>query len=454
MPRTFSAGLACGIASLCLAFSVAGLAQPAAAAPTFTILHAFSGIGNDGLQPQGGLLQDAHGNIHGETQLGGLNGLGTNYVVSSSGATFATLYNFGGTLIDGQAPTGGLRNLVGDAQVTGIDFGVAQAGGTSGFGTVFISDQLGNEITIHNFSGGNDGFTPVGRLLPWVDGNYYGTALDGGRFGNGVIFRISGNGNFKVLHAFTLADGANPQGGLQYGNDGNFYGTTVGGGADNEGVVYRISPAGSYKVIYTFTGLGDGGGPQGELATDFHGDLYGTTSLGGGGGVGTIFRLTQLGKFSLLYTFPTASDGSNPKGGVPLGSLTISTLDCSKDLFVGPSRARADLWQRATSGLYGRYGGSSTPVVLYGTTTSGGDASNDGVVFSFNTGTNTYSIVHEFSGTDGSTPDGKLLGSFDGNLYGTAQAGGANGGGVVFKIGGVLSSAATVRGTFHFQQIH
>ncbi|MBV8163196.1 MAG: hypothetical protein JOZ91_02900 [Candidatus Eremiobacteraeota bacterium] len=450
MPRTLSIARARIAVALCLALFALALSLPAAAAPTFTILHTFSGVGADGAQPQGGLLQDIAGKIHGETQLGGLNGVGTDWVMSSSGSTFNTLYNFGATAIDGQAPTGGLRNLVGDAEVTGIDFGVAQSGGSFGLGTVFIADQLGNEITIHNFTGGTDGGVPVGRLLPWVDGSYYGTAADGGQYGYGTVFRIAGNGSFKVLHAFNLSDGANPLGGLQYGNDGNFYGSTVGGGKFNEGVVYKISPTGSFSVIYNFTGGTDGGGPQEALATDFHGNLYGTTSLGGTGRVGTIFRVNQWGSFTTLYTFPTASDGTNPKGSTPLASLTLSTIDCDRDLFTTPAQVRRLIWQRATGRAF-TFGGSA-PVVLYGSTTSGGNATNSGVIFSFNVSTKTYTILYAFSGSDGAVPDGKLLASFDGNLYGTTTAGGANGVGVVFKIGGVLSSAAPLRGTF--QGIH
>ena len=47
----------------------------------------------------------------------------------------------------------------------------------------------------------------------------------------------------------------------------------------------------------------------------------------------------------------------------------------------------------------------------------------------------TYKMVHIFGkGTDGYHPTGDLILDSDGNLYGTTQAGGAQGSGMVFEI--------------------
>jgi uncharacterized repeat protein (TIGR03803 family) len=47
----------------------------------------------------------------------------------------------------------------------------------------------------------------------------------------------------------------------------------------------------------------------------------------------------------------------------------------------------------------------------------------------------TYKVVHEFGkGTDGYHPTGDLILDPTGNLYGTTQAGGAQGSGMVFQI--------------------
>jgi uncharacterized repeat protein (TIGR03803 family) len=46
----------------------------------------------------------------------------------------------------------------------------------------------------------------------------------------------------------------------------------------------------------------------------------------------------------------------------------------------------------------------------------------------------TFTTLHSFNGTDGSTPNGGMLQATNGNLYGTAETGGAYGMGTVFKI--------------------
>jgi hypothetical protein len=47
----------------------------------------------------------------------------------------------------------------------------------------------------------------------------------------------------------------------------------------------------------------------------------------------------------------------------------------------------------------------------------------------------TYKVVHAFgSGTDGYHPSGDLILDSSGNLYGTTQAGGEQGAGIVFQI--------------------
>jgi uncharacterized repeat protein (TIGR03803 family) len=48
--------------------------------------------------------------------------------------------------------------------------------------------------------------------------------------------------------------------------------------------------------------------------------------------------------------------------------------------------------------------------------------------------TGKFTVLHVFSGTDGGNPEAGLTLDAEGNIYGTASAGGASGFGVVFKI--------------------
>ncbi|MBV8670534.1 MAG: hypothetical protein JO098_02120 [Candidatus Eremiobacteraeota bacterium] len=429
MPRFSTLGLTAAVAALGLATGAAVM-SPATAAPTYTILHTFNGV--DGNGPQGALLQDLKGNLIGETIFGGTLGFGNIYAVSSDGSVFNSIYSFANSP-DGASPMGGLRNFIGDVQLLGNDVGVAQTGGTNGLGTVFASDLSGHETTLHNFAGGafGDGDTPSGRLLYWLPNNsYYGTTLGGGS-GNesGTVYRISANGSsYKVVHVFTGPDGAGPLDGLQYGGDGNFYGVTSGGGANGNGTVFRISPSGAFKVIYSFSASGavDGSLPEGVLASDFKGNLYGITNQGGLGGVGTIFTIRTSGAgFKTLYAFTGGTDGGNPQA-----SLTLGITDCehSLDTAAGQRAFAADLnssW----------HGGGAPSGILYGTASTGG--AGGGTVFSYNVSTKAFTVLYAFTGgLDGGTPLGKLLVSLDGNIYGTTNAGGASNAGVVFKISG------------------
>lgn len=73
---------------------------------------------------------------------------------------------------------------------------------------------------------------------------------------------------------------------------------------------------------------------------------------------------------------------------------------------------------------------------LYGETISGGK-DNDGVVFELSPmadGTWAETVLHSFSGSDGSGPSYGLIFDPSGNLYGTAAGGGAYGNGTVFEI--------------------
>ena len=86
---------------------------------------------------------------------------------------------------------------------------------------------------------------------------------------------------------------------------------------------------------------------------------------------------------------------------------------------------------------------------LYGTTiaggSSGGDAGN-GVVFKLNISTKTYTVVHTFTGPDGSQPTAAPLPDGKGNFYGTTYVGGAHGYGTVWE----LNSAGTLITLYSF----
>ena len=81
--------------------------------------------------------------------------------------------------------------------------------------------------------------------------------------------------------------------GLVRDADGNLYGTTSRGGGYDEGTVFEITrQPRRYRVLYNFTGGTDGGIPFGDLVRDANGNLFGTTVYGGTYGLGTVFEVS------------------------------------------------------------------------------------------------------------------------------------------------------------------
>lgn len=197
---------------------------------------------------------------------------------------------------------------------------------------------------LYSFSGGNDGGAPRGPFVFDSAGNLYGSASLDGSSGSGVIFELSppaiqgGKWTETVLYSFTGgADGGFPNAGLVRDAAGNLFGTTYGGAI--AGVVFELSPPSArggswtYSVLHSFSGtnLGNGAYPNGNLARDLQGNLYGTTQLGGSvicnffpGPCGEVFELPPPGRPGLpwtetvLYSFRGVPDGQFPYGSVIL----------------------------------------------------------------------------------------------------------------------------------------
>ncbi len=268
-----------------------------------TVLYSFTG-GTDGVSPSAGLVMDDRGNLYGTTNLGGGSGCGgqgcgTVFKVTATGAE-TVLYRFaGGT--DAYEPMGGQLALDREGNL----YGVTEFGGAYGVGALFKVTPTGIETIVHSFAEVPDGNFPFGTLLINGEGYLYGTTMSGGAHGRGTVFEVTPSGEERVLYSFCPAgeppcpDGQGPLGGLVRDLYGNFYGTTQYGGASGEwGTVFKLTPGGVETVLYSFTFGADGVEPNGGLVLDRHGNLYGTTSAGGGSGCngfgcGTVFKLTN-----------------------------------------------------------------------------------------------------------------------------------------------------------------
>jgi uncharacterized repeat protein (TIGR03803 family) len=200
---------------------------------TLLPLYTFTG-GADGGGTHGP-LSFAGGALYGATSLGGANGDGVIFKVTTLSGQETVLHSFAGAT-DGSSPNGVIYDH-------GTLFGTAAAGGAANAGTVFrIDAATGQAVTLHSFAGGADGSTPAGQLVS--DGLYlYGTTTLGGTANMGTIFRVDARtGHEDVLYSFTGgADGATPIGTLLDVN-GTFYGTASAGGTNSSGTIFEYVP--------------------------------------------------------------------------------------------------------------------------------------------------------------------------------------------------------------------
>ncbi len=306
--------------------------------------------------PAGRLTYDkTNGLLYGTTLYGGsgCGGAGCGAVFSltapgGSGAVSAhtVIYQFqGGT--DGALPD---PHMLLDPN-TGALYGVTRQGGGSGCGgagcgVVFVLTPPASgatawtETVLYRFSGGNDGAAPID--INWNRfSELYGTTIDGGSHGKGVVFRLKhyrDSWKETVLHAFAGGEnGAIPGGGVIIDKAGALYGVTSVGGnstscAGGCGAVYRLTPTESgpwkFTVLHRFDGH-QGADPEAKLSVKSESDftaLYGTTAAGGSanctGGCGVAYKLTApaggAGAWTetVVHDFTGGSDGATPQTGL------------------------------------------------------------------------------------------------------------------------------------------
>lgn len=398
----------CQIVSSVLLFVVAIIFASAAVSParaqTFTTLHTFTN-NPDGASPFGGLVADRSGNFYGTTEYGGTLGGGTVFELSPPTAggsdwTETAIWNFGG------GPSGSVPAYPLAMDSEGNLYGETQLGGNPacGCGAVFLlarPKMLGGSWTERAIYVPASGSTPLlyGGLIVDSTGAVYGTEFYGGKFNQGLAFKLAptANGQFEetILYNFGAAstDAVLPYGPLTIDSNGNLYGLSYLGGANNYGTVYKLTPPASgtgpwtNSILYSFTNGSLGCFPAGNVILDKSGRLYGQT-VGCGVSNGVIFQLTPpagAGPWveSVLYTFNSTDGG---------GGYSYLSFD---------AKANA----------------------IYGTSFFSG---GDGVVFqltSSGVGGWTDTVLHAFTGgADGSGPNGPLVWDANGVLYGTTYS--------------------------------
>jgi uncharacterized repeat protein (TIGR03803 family) len=418
--------LAGALAMFCV---LAAIQCSTAQAQTYTVLHTFSGP--DGGNAFAGLTQDVADNFYGTTEYGGPTnshcnlGCGTVFKLMRRGTgwVLTTLYTFRGGSDSGYpqsrvvfGPDGSLYGTT-NGHTTGTDAGTVFNLKPPATFCPSVSCPWTKAILYHFTGQSPDGNSPFGDLTFDRQGNIYGTTYYGGQYSYGTVYElvhVNGGWTESVLYSFNpqpemVTDGAYPAGGVVFDNAGNLLGTTAAGGLfeipslypGGYGVVFKLTPVNNgwtETVLYTFQDDGDGALPFAGLTPAVVGGqqtFYGTTAAGGTGscsiamisGCGTVFQVPD----STDYSFPAYQSG-------------------------------------------GAFGGPEAPVTVdaagrfYGTTSADG-AHGLGSVFELAPDSNgwTYTSLHDFSGTDGSSPFSNVVLDSSGNLYGTASEGAGTG---------------------------
>lgn len=305
------------------------------------------------------------------------------------------------------------------------------------------------DLTVIAQSGENSGGAfPVTNVIVGADGNYYGVTDKGGRFGSGIAFRLTPNGDFKVLATFNgKENGGEPRGRLLQATDGNFYGTTY-----NPGMVYRLTPGGTLTTLVRFA---DGVRCQTGLIQATDGNFYGTDNT-------SVFKLAPDGQLTVLGRFPNVIPPQPPRAGIILGAQPSELVQASDGNLYG--RTITEFFRVSLSGevtVLSTFAQTQSlvamgPLVegldgkLYGISpqrTTPGEQSTTPVIQQI-TVSGSVAIFASFDySTSGFPESARLLHAQDGSFYGTTLFGGANSLGSVFRVSGSgISTIASFNG--------
>jgi uncharacterized repeat protein (TIGR03803 family) len=385
-----------------------------------TLLHGFTGQ-DDGAGPS--QLAAGPNQVFGVTGRGSVAQAGTVYRVDSAGQ-FTTLVRLG-TVGETYYPNGAFFQTD-----DGDFYGATVSGGSGGYGSIYHVASSGERTTLHEFAGdtGSPKFLVLGQ-----DGRLYGATS--GIAGNDSLFRLETSGSFTILHQFSSGDDGTQVTGLVASQDGNVYGLAnppFSQSSPKYGSFFRITPAGTFNVVRAFDqNLGTPGG----LVETKDGKLYG---LGAAANSRVLFQIATDGAATIVHSF-----AGDPIGGTAValvagadgnlyGAMTGTILESGHGIAV---LSNGGVWRCSPTGSFtvlhkfDNADGLFSPTLLL--PTANGDVYGlvNGSVFYRVTANGVFEPLYKFYlGMTG------LIQGKDGNLYGTAGAGGALRGGELFKI--------------------
>jgi uncharacterized repeat protein (TIGR03803 family) len=408
--------------------------------------------GTNGTAPIGDLILDSSGNLFGTTSgidphTGNPGTDGTIFKIAAGTITITTLASFSGS--NGSTPWAGLvMDSAGNLFGTTTGGGIGYTGPGTGHGTVFeVRKGTSTITTLATFDDTTNGNSPNGRLLVDSSGNLFGTTAGGpGQNGNGTVFEImAGSGMITTLATFNGTNGAYPLAGLVEDSHGNLFGTTSHGGGMDFGTVFEIvAGSGTITTLASFDGS-NGAYPWGGLLLDSGGALFGTTSgvepiNGTASGNGTLFEIAppaittpSLPEWTVNYPYNQTLGTSGFSGAVTFA--TSSGLPPGLTLSTG-----------------GVLSGMPTSDGFYTFTVSASDSNGGTASKTYNLFINPPVMITTTSLPGGavSTAYNQTLQASGGTTFLNFSATGTLPAGLVLNSAGVLSGTPTAGGTYNF----
>lgn len=253
----------------------------------YTVLHVFDDAPGGGRHPNNRLVEGPDGNIYGTTAGGGEHGKGTFFRMTPAGQV-TYLYSFH-------------DNSEYEPNTTS-DFCLGADGHFYALGrsAAFRVSLDGTAVELRRFNADQHGYFGTAGLVCGTDGYFYGAMSEGGPRQGGTVFRLSAQGELKILHAFIgpkdpayAGEAYRPTGPLMQAADGSLHATTFWGGKWGYGGVYRVAPGHGFQQLVDFAGPQgqDTYGATGALVQTPDGFLLGTGYNGGLHSGGTVYAL-------------------------------------------------------------------------------------------------------------------------------------------------------------------
>jgi uncharacterized repeat protein (TIGR03803 family) len=313
------------------------------ASPAQTVTTVYSFNGADGDDPNFVVpVQGRDGNLYGTTATSAATaGDGTAWQLSTSGE-LKVLHTF--TIESGNWSVSGLTQAS-----DGNFYGTTQQGGSSSQGVLFKLTKDGGYLVLHSFSGGADGQIGYAPPIEASDGNLYGATYGGnnGKSRSSTVYKYTPAGAFSTIHFFTNLEAANIESPVIQGADGNLYGTSMAGG-NGSGTIFKMNLAGQVLQIFDFGTSSELGYSPSALLQANDGSFYGSTLGGGTYNQGTIFRMNQLGRVTTLYNFgATPTDGQQPSAMVQGTDSNLYGVTTK-----GGASGMGTIFQLTTAGAY------------------------------------------------------------------------------------------------------